>query len=669
MRVLLFVLIMMPFPASAALSCGELESMVSDLEQAFMKTRISGNCSSLPASSLVPGEQEETISIVDKHKCSDLAIIEAEIRNRENEVAMLRGFQKLKDDIRTEKERTAQTNPRKAQEAGENFANGVLTAQSLEVLLNENTSVEFLTSLRDALSPLPEDQKNNPEVFHSKLRSICAPENERTPVGPCHSSFRPNSAALKEINQLLSVAPSQEQLQSWRDALAIKKLDGSPYSFNELHQALQDAYPALKEGKVALTRDQLRAIRALPDFEDASKLSALSQLKEAKGDFKMHTLMEEFKFLAGDLKQRQQFEIQSKVSLLWKNIKNEAPPLTEDERAACESAFQGYDKSKTCLDTLMGQLPSLPASPMKNQIKTMSDSLRAGLNHLDKMQTVEKTCLTPEVLDEAKRSGELSPLCLNLLPDLDSDLAKKQKEIVGLNAIKDKIGSENRRLMDFRNFAIEQMTSNNCASQVSSIGEFCSEELDLGISREAVVLSSDLLKIALVHVPKQSGTNLEAYCEDENLKSFEKKLCEQFDDPEESSEEATPTTPRVIPLPSGESKVDVDNPRSSRAERDAWVQGSVNLASTIMNSLYAKPYNPYAQMAMMNPYPYSYYQPTLYNNPAYAQSLLNLNNLYYGSLGYYRPTMGYAAGTAYPVYNSYSHQPPSYFSPYVPLGR
>lgn len=658
---LLFLLISLTAFAGVDLSCSQYEAMAPAFEKKLMN-KSAQDCSSLSVQSLMGSTDDSLKSNVEKYRCNELSLIEADLKRLQSELDLLQGFQKLKADIKAEKEKLGSTVLISAQTAGKNFTDGVITAQSMELLFSDQLSPDFLKSLKEKLANLPEKDRSDPGIFINKVKSLC-PSKIVTQVSACHSSFKPTSEAVKEINEFLKKGdPTAESIKAWKEALSIKKVDGGDYSFAQMYEDLKDALPKLEAEDLLLTKAELKALQNLPDFEDASKLGSLAALKANRKSFKLQELMEEAKFLNGDLKARSQFEIQNKVSLAWSNIAADIT-LSAEEKTACDSAHKTYEQAALCLKAFKKALPNTSANSAKNYLEKLDESLRATQSHMDLLTKVENECLNSTLLKQVRNKGVFSSECEALLPDVDSELAKKQKEVLVLNALKNQIGKENDRLMTFRNYVIEKLAKNNCAIAANASIDFCPTDLTLNSAREALVLSSDVMKIALVHDDLKRETDILEYCDEDKLLSDESRLCDSEDADEDKEEVKVPVE---VKLPeTKESAAQLDTTRNGSGETStAWRQGLVGLGTTLAGGLFGNQnqygYNPYM-------YNFSAYPSFGYGSPNLGNSWLQMNAQHYGSFGYYQPA-GTPAYTAFPIYNSYFSAPQSsYFSGLSPI--
>jgi hypothetical protein len=669
MKVLLLALIL-PLCAYAAkdLSCDQYGKMLPDLEKKLMGQTLR-DCGDYSPQILLGSSDDSFKEDVDRYKCQDLSLIDANTTRLQSELDLLAGFQKLKADIKAEKENMGSRVLKSAQEAGKNFTVGVVTAQSLELLISDKNPPELLKKLRETVLAMPEKDKADPGIFINKVRSFC-PATITVELNACHSSFKPTVEAVKEINQLLASSDgTDEQVAGWRSTLAIKKVDGSDYSFSKMYDDMKDALPKLESEEMGLTRDELKALQSLPDFEDASKIGSLASLKDNRKEFKMQELLEQFKFLSGDMKARQEKEVQSKISLAWSKYGSDLGSLADEDKNACANVLEDYKNADTCTKALQKALPDMSSGSAKTYLDELKDSLEANQNYLDEITSINDQCLNSASLKNARQNGKLSPECEKLLPDIDSDIAKKQKSLLVLNTMKNKIAAENERLRDFRDYVLEKMVNLKCGNTESSTVEFCPQDPAFKTAREALILTSSFMDISIVQYPKEDATDVSKYCEDEKLLSYEQRICES--EKASAEEPEKPKAPRQVSLPQVKDDAPVSvKSRGSGQVSSAWRNGLIGLAGTIGQGLFNP--NPYGMSGMYgyNPYMYGYspYPSFTVGTPAIGNSWVQMNSQFYGNIGAYQPTFGMTPYTAFPVYNSYYSTPySSYFSTSNPI--
>lgn len=637
MRAILPILLLASLSASAeAPNCpAKLPELAAKLELDFLK-------------------KEECVA----DECADLFTIEDKIRRLENEVAILRGFEKLIDEIQAQKDKLAEVNPRDAAEVARELSDSLRTASLMESLVSEENPDGFVAKLSQTLLSKSPEEIERPTVFKTTLLEACNTYSQDQRPDFCGQIETLSDQDAAELGQLLKQSPGPEQLSDWRDALSITTPDGSPYSFSAMHSQLRDAGLDLTASTIQLTPEQLSLLRNLPDIQNSAGLAYLDKIKKAKDQLEMTKIFGEMKHLTTELQNRQRFETQSSLSILWNELKTSELQLSKDERTACDEAFKALNQTADCLKALQGKVSSLsPSAPGKKRLLALLQNIDTSKPHLEALSSFETDCLKLEVLNEAQKSGKLPQTCLEKFPA--EGLQAKLDEIQRLNDQKRAAIEKNRDLFDLRNIAMDQIR--NCQGIDSKVGEFCSTEL--GIDAEVKFLALEETKLSL-HVRNVDTLRaIDEIClDDVKQDSGVKAEACRILKPDYVAEKDEPA-PKPEPPKSSEDDFDY-TPRNTQV-RDAWVQGGMNLAATIGQGLMQRPYNPYAYQDYQRPY---YYTPGYnYGMGSISDNLLMFNSAYFGSMSYYQSAPGYVPYTAYPIQGSYAHSLSQYFSPYTPL--
>jgi hypothetical protein len=592
-------------------------------------------------------------------ECSDLLTIEDKIRRLENEVAILRGFEKLIDDIQAQKDKLAVVNPRDAKEVAKDLNEGLRTAYLMEELVREDNPEDFVSKLSTAIKSKSPEEIARPRVFKNTLIEVCNKYGADNKPDFCNEIEGLTESDIVEIGELLKQSPGATQLSDWREALAITTPDGAPYSFASMHSSLRDGGLDLSSSEINLSREQIALLRNLPEIQNKASLSYLDKIKKAKDQLEMTKIFGEMKYLATELENRQKFETQSSLSIIWSELKNDLT-LTEDESKACNRAYQNLSDSDLCLAALKNKVSSIsPSSLGKKRLEAFLENVESGQSHLESLGTFQSQCMKIEVLNNAQKSGTLPQTCMEKFPP--EALQSKLDDIQKLTDQKNGVIANNRDLFDLRNIAMNQIR--DCQGTNSKVGEFCS--LDLGIDHEVNFLSFEAEKISLYFKGGESLKAIDEICKDDVKQDSPAKVeaCRILN-PEIEVESEDPAPVKEEKKPKKEEDYDY-TPRNTMV-RDAWVQGGMNLASTIANGLYQRPYNPYANMGgYQGPY---YYTPGYnYGMGSTSDNLLMFNSAYFGPMSYYQSAPGYVPYSAYPIQGSYSHSLSQYFSPYTPL--
>lgn len=657
----LVLLALIPFAfADSPPTCQELGRIIQgyekDLQKKFIKAP-STECRNLKVSDLGSNLPLKNTHLIEENKCSSLSVIEAQLETLKNQEAILTGIDKLKTNIQASQTGAGDNNQAVARSAGNSFVNSLNTAQSLELLLNSSTEEgsPFLAEIKK-ISP---EKRSSPSDFIAAVKQLCKTRKEVEGIDACIDPklFTPNQDAVKEINALIAQSePDSGQIQKWAKMLSIKrknvKPDESGYSFTQMQMEMQSGFAKLDKGE-KLNRGELKVIQNLDQFENASGLSFVEDLGLAKDQFKSQFATDRFRFLVEDARKRQQFEIQSKISIAWADLDKAKLKLEAQDLSDCTNAKDSYDSAMACHFILENKVKDQLTGDAKAHIMNLITPLNVSIKYQNKLAQVGDTCL-----DEVKTKGVLTEGCLK---ELSADKAEIQDKILQLNLLKDKIGWENRDLMTYRNFALHKWGTQKCNSGDSAI-EFCDPEDK--ISKEANFLSNTMMDISLVFTNKpEAEAEAEKLCdeddEDKKKKASEDRLCAFFND----------TTSNIVKT-DNHKKHDTDGPvaapdgnHAANNERDAWLQGGTNILNDVLK-YYTAPKNLWGVSPYMYNYaPYNYGKP-----PMGIADTIMFNARYYGSYGFYMPTAGYQAHTAFGpstpsvgAYSSVKTSYPSYF--------
>lgn len=635
---LLALLVLIPFAfADSPPTCQELGKIIqgyeTDLQKKFIRAP-GTECRNIKAQDLGTDLPLKNTFYIDENKCSSLSVIEAQLETLKNQEAILTGIDKLKNSIQVAQQETGSKDQKVARAAGNTFVNNLNTAQSLELLLQGQT--ESGSSFLAELKKVPQDKRNNPTDFKAAVREICKTRKEVEGIDPCLDPklFNPNQDAVKELNGLIAQAePNENQIQAWKKMLAIKRKNVAPeessYSFTQMQSEMNSAFDKLDKGE-KLSRSEYKVIRNLDQFENAQGLSFVEDLGLAKDQFKSQFAADRFRFLVEDSRRRQEFEIQSKISIAWADLDTSKLKLEPNDAASCARAKDQFDEALACHFILDNKVKDQLSGDAKSHLINLLTPLTASIQYQEKLNVLETSCL-----EKVKTEG-ISASCLN---SLNADKAEIQDKILQLNLLKDKIGFENRDLMAYRNFALEKWGTQKCSVGDSAI-EFCDPEDK--ISQEANILSNTMMDISLVYTPKSdTETDAKKLCEDndQGKKTSELRLCAFFND----------TTSNIVKQ-DNHAKHDVDGPveapdggNAKAKQRDAWIQGGANILGSILNAFTATNQVP----SGVNPYQYNYSPYNFGKPPMGIADTIMFNARYYGAYGFYMPTPGYTPYTAF----------------------
>lgn len=613
--------------------CNGLGKILDDYEKDLHKKTIS-DCSKMKPADLVGQLTILDHEFLNDKMCSQMGNIETQIEKLKADLVILDGIKKLKAVVSVSKEKVEKdTRQKPSQEAGKNFVQSLNTAQSLEVLLS--TSLKDGKHLIQKLKEIPENRRLTQKDLTDRINELCS-EESREDENACNPKiFSPGSEAANEILSLIKTTdPTIKQIAQWQRMLEIKRKSATPedstYSFNQMQKELGFAFEALDQNKV-LTKEQLLAIKKLDDFENNSDFSFVKNISEINQKKKHKIYSDQFFLLMGDTKLRQQYEVQSKISVVWENLKHLSPDLSDIQKQACDKSKILFEHAKECSRHLKDVQKKLATKDLKDILSSIDSSISL----VDQLQEIEVSCK-----EELEKTSSLPERCY---AHIENDSAKIQDQIMQLNLLKDKIGSENKDLMTYRNFALRKWNENKGCGKVSAPIDFCEESGPSHISKDALLTISDVLNVAIVFTPPTiEDSEVEKLCEDETKpkrSNYESKLCEFFDD----------TTPEIIETknhtaPDG--PTDAPDGKHTQARiKDAWLQGSANLLSTALREL--MPRQSMYQSFRPNPYQYNY-------NPYYrAAPVLGIsdqilfNARYNGAYGFYMPTPGQRPYTSF----------------------
>lgn len=634
----LFLLIPLSF-ADSPPGCEGLAQILQGYEK-DIHDKPMASCSTLTHQQIVGNLPVLNPNFLEGKLCQDIYTIEAQLEQLKLEEAILTGINKLKTSVATNQAGTSNPNPTASRVAGMKFVDSLDTAQSLEVLLETSGSDgKYVIEKLKALEP---NQLLNQNDLALRVSEICRDENKSQQNACNPNIFKPGPEAARELIKLISETPSitTSQISSWQRMLKIKRKDAKEgdeeYSFHQMKQEMTAAFAAIDNNQV-MSKDHIRAISKLDQFENAPGLSFVEDITLLKDQKKAKIASDKFQLLMGDAKLRQQYEVQSKISVVWESNKAKATSLTESQKADCDNAKNLYPLAKSCEQHLREANRNIGSQNLEDFL----DAIKVSINYADKLESADSSCKA-----ELERTGSLSETCF---AHINNDLAQVQDKITQLNLIKRRIGSENVEKMQFRNFALNKWADQNC-SVVSSPIDFCED--NTSISKNALLTLSDSLKVAVLFTPKpEVNSEVEKVCEEkeEELKDKntpEANLCKFFND----------TTSNIIETDNVDesvSTVGVEAPDGGHDEantRDAWIAGGAKVLGALLPSLLPKVTPP----PRVNPYPMNY-------NP-YAGGLgamgiadtIMFNARTQGGYGFYMPTPGLQPGTAFGASSSFS---------------
>ncbi len=611
--------------------CNELSQILLKYEKDLHQKTIN-NCKEVKLAELINSQATNGKFIEDK-LCHNFATIETLLEQKKSELAVLTGIEKLKNTIQNSKVKA----DKGSKEGGEDFLKSLNTAQSLELILN----TKFIDG--DSLAKKINSNQTNPDELIKKVNEWCK-NNEKTQVDDACDDrlFKPTKETREELTFLLRKdKPTDEKINLWKKKLEIKKKREDinlRYSFTEMQKDLKDVFEAFNRGE-RLTREHLKKIQELEDFENADQNSVTTMFKEKDPRIMMDRIL----FSLGDADSRIQYEVQSKLSVFWQEIKEMKLGLTNDQIQNCQNAKKDFSRAKFCHS-------HLTQVQVKEELETkglgkLLDALKVSIDYQDKISKQKNIC--ENNLDKKNLPDE------DCFKNFDEDKSNLENEIFQLNILKDKIGSENQDLMTYRNFTLYKWQFLKCGTKESPM-DFC--EAGQTISKEALMTAKDSLEIAVLFTPKSDEDEKAAHklCHDkgkEKRQDLEEKLCEFFHYKSSGACNFNPEEPSNNPGSSQEetrnsdSTTDSDNsvntPRNYAKERvrDAWIDGLKNTAVGLTNFFRQNSINN-PMPPTMAPYPYNYVPMNQGPAPMSISDSILFNARFHGASGFYTPTPG-----------------------------
>lgn len=517
---LLFILFLIPLSFADEKFCTDLSRILTDYEKDLSKSSIQ-KCGDVKISDLIQGHPglPEDHSWMEERKCSSLAGIESELERLKARLSVANGIIKLKQTVDESQKGAAIGN----RVAGMTFVSSLNTAQSLEVLLESETfdNKPFLQKIKE-YAP---DKRKNSQDLSVILKELCKDKasNDDNACNP--KLFKPNTEAASEILKLVdSTEVDSSQVEKWKGMLAIQKANTEPenanWSFTSMQRELDSAFSAI-DNKQIMSREHLNAIKRLENFKHAQGFSFVEDIAAVNDQKKTKILSDKLFVLMGDAKLRQQYEVQSKLSVAWENNKHLFKNLKAEEIQSCEQTKYLYTAAKACQLALTAGSKDITDADLKN---VLLPSVGSSISYADKLEASEKSCRA-----DLEKNGLMPESCYQEVGAVPADI---QQQIRQLNILKDKIGSENQDKMTYRNFALKKW-ADKCSPLQSTMDQ-CDLTDDYSISKNAMMAVKDTLSIAIVFEPKpESEEKAKVLCEDDEKKkrkNFEETLCKLFEE-------------------------------------------------------------------------------------------------------------------------------------------
>lgn len=573
----------------------------------------------------------EAKDAIKKFGCDPLVAIDDQLAKLENEQSLLIGFEKLKTSILENKNKVADPNPVTSKLAGLNFIDGLNAAVSLEQMLEADGT--FLKIFKD----VPPDKRATPKLAMAEIAKKCQEgKSGFSGLKICaKDAFQPNDEALKALNELIQPNTNLDAptLQSWADALAIKTSDDKPTTFEALKKLLGSKIPEINAKKLNLNKEQLSAIKALPDF----KGRALS-LAGMKSDMKNFEVMQDYKIHIKDLSYRQKYEYIGKATAALNVLMGNGFEPNKNNAQRCLAMKQDYDNAVQCMEAIQKAGAKLGASD-KASFDRLHKSMTVTKDYIKSLEDKSSACLETAAVSPDKDKA-LPKACEDAFGDAPKRLVSIAGELQGLRELRKSIGDQNAETIKFRNGSLAKLRAGKCLAE-DQLSLQCHTD-NMSISQSAAVLTNHIVDIVTVD-HNEPMPDLSEDCKDEKKKfSFKEALCA-------TKAEAPPKKPE--PKVSGD---DYQAPVAAPEREEPWIsdttlQGLGLVAGQALGTLLT-PQPDYNWYPAYNPYQYGY------SNYGYGYGMgigdqIIYDARYYGAYGGYAPTGGLQPYTGFGQYS------------------
>ena len=580
----LLLLLAIPFLSvkAAGPDCIKLKQIAGELEKTIQTKRFT-DCEKMDP-------KEFTLPDFD-YRCKDLSAIDTQLKSIENEIALLNGITSLtteiKDGLVTLKK--FEENPAQAQKASVTLVKNLNVATSLErFLATTNTKSENILSAVAADKAGWTDRAS----FIGLLRKYCGAFPQKGTV--CEQGFDLTEETFKEINDFVIIGKDtkrkfdKSQIKDLKDALAVTKVSGKGmeagkiYSFGQLALELKD----IKTDGL-LSAEHMQVIKNLPELSNSKSFNFIKDMKDSikvlKGSEALmatQAIPSRFTALLNDLKNRQEWEMKSKVSLVLNQYEKDYLPA--DSKDKCDKA-RGLEKDSiaACLSPLSTNLKL--QSHERMAVGDLISEFEYGQKQITTLDELIKDCIPNEALT-------YPPKCDTIVSKQMADLVAKSNI---LNALKAKHIQSSPDLFTFRNFALEKLHSGECMTSTES-NITCDKVLG-NISKEAITLSGDASDIIHVFAKPKDATVIAQLCLDSKEANIPGKaaLCEIKDEVVVKKSENNDSYEAPV------------SPENSNRTGQAWFDLGSSILNSVAGYLAPKP------MAPINPYGpvYPYEQP------------------------------------------------------------
>lgn len=587
----LSIFLLIPFlSAHAAPTCDELKNIAKTLEEEIQNKSLP-DCDKLTPKDI--GQPDDAIGFPNvkkrdgadgnwDYRCKDFSAIDQQLKSIENELALLTGINKLKTEI-DQALATFKNNPEHEVIRGssKSFYTNVKVAATLEDFLHTNND-----NGDNILSKVIFDKGGWTDInsFAALLRKHCAGFPSVDSV--CQKGYGITPEVFTEIDSFVKAGKAsaskfeKNHIKDLTKALSIKK-GKEKYSYNHLLLEIKDP------GEGVLSDADLEKIKELPQLESGDddfifqkqlKLAS-KNLKNSKEVVYAQGTPDRFRTLLTDLKNREEWELKSKLSLV---LHKYAPPA--DLKAKCDEVRELGGDVSTCLGPLAKTLKGTEASIVED----FNLEMKYGQAHVARLADLQARCIPNEKM-------ELHSDCETLFKGITDKMANLTEKANVLQALKVKHMQLSPDRISLRNFALQKLLSGECVTEGDAdIGE-CYPDLGT-IPREAATLTGNAGEILFVLENPKAEIDIDRICDESEEKvTYKKDLCDLAE--EEAKKSAK-----------GKVNVDSYNAPTDPAHRDTSKEGFLAAGQTLLGAIAGmfapKPQpmiNPY--MNNMNPYP------------------------------------------------------------------
>ncbi len=652
MKYLLY-LTLLPLSAlsqNMAPSCRDLARYLTEAEKKFQSSSIGDyngkNCTELKASDFYTSEALPSKDIIGDNsvRCANLGTLQAKLETLRLRQSVFDGFRKLKNQVQEAKKEVTRNlrNGHEAKRHGKTFVQRLGTAYALELLLNSkerNNGPSFMQHLKNRTDINLEDPKN----FQAAIVELCQKKHQSAPICDV-KDFDKKPQVVQDLASFIRSVQSNElndnTFEQWKRALSIRKKGvGGPngeYSFKQMQIDFSGTLGRLDNSRELLTKEDLKKIASLPDIVDSSGDRRISDVVEgiltAGVQKDLRLASNKFILHMEDAKARQEFDIRSKVSASFQNLKEKVfnNSIPEAVKNSCPRAKDTLAEAKKCLEDLKTLSSTYSTNnEFVNFINRLEPTLSAGLSYHTKLIQDISTC--QDKLKNGNSDEEMADACLNSLTLEETDLSS---EIQQLSRLIDAIAGKDAQAIKLRNFALHRWSKECSGQDIAANVDFC-DLTGSPLSKDNYFSVANSLEIALLYKPVEVAQEEgKAVCDNWPSDKPKPIVCQVGS--------GTSTIPPVVVASSAATSnpTEPDNSRQQRELRDAWVGVAQNLANQAMGyALRPPPFmpNPYFYNGPIMPIP----------RPLGISDSILFNATTQGGYGAYRPTPGLVPGTAF----------------------